>query len=98
MYIRQCSEMLPLESNQEQLMDVELPVIQVLRDVNNDGQRNAQQLMKGGVEEENRVQNPKSNCFQVYHDVKDVHCAGNECQTKLLILVGTHFASSAFKP
>ena len=34
----------------EQPMDVELPVIQVLRDDNNDAQRNALQLMKGRVE------------------------------------------------
>ena len=34
----------------EQPMDVELPVIQVLRDDNNEAQRNAQQLMKGRVE------------------------------------------------
>ena len=89
---------LSLESNQEQLMDVELPEIQVLRDDNNDGQLNAQQLMEKRVEEENGVQNPKPNCFQVDHDGIDVHCAGNECQTKLSSLVGTHFASSASKP
>jgi hypothetical protein len=55
-------------------MDVEPPEIVVLRDDLNDGQRNAQQVMEGRVEEENGGQNPQPNFFQVDHDGRCAVC------------------------